>query len=99
MRSVLLVAHAARRTIVTLVNQAIDQLRDSGLEVRMLASEATQCCVGDVTVVESNDQAAAGCEVVLALGGDGTFLRAAELARPAGVARLRARDYAPSARR
>lgn len=88
MRSVLLVAHAARQTIVTLVNQAIDQLRDSGLEVRMLASEATECCVGNVTVVEADDDAAAGCEVVLALGGDGTFLRAAELARPAGVAML-----------
>ncbi|MFE9328584.1 NAD kinase [Nocardia sp. NPDC052278] len=36
-------------------------------------------------VVEHCPDAAVGCEMVLSLGGDGTFLRAAELARPAGV--------------
>jgi NAD+ kinase len=34
------------------------------------------------------ETAARDCELVLALGGDGTFLRAAELARPAGVPML-----------
>ncbi|MEV4123378.1 NAD kinase [Nocardia sp. NPDC049707] len=37
------------------------------------------------SVVEHCPDAAVGCEMVLSLGGDGTFLRAAELARPAGV--------------
>lgn len=32
-------------------------------------------------MVDPDERAAEGCEVVLALGGDGTFLRAAELAR------------------
>jgi NAD+ kinase len=87
MKSVLLVAHAARRQIITLANQAVDQLRASGYEVRMLADEATHCAPNAVCVVQSDD-AARGCELVLALGGDGTFLRAAELARPAGVPML-----------
>ncbi|WP_228001942.1 NAD kinase [Nocardia australiensis] len=38
-----------------------------------------------VRVVEHCPDAAVGCEMVLVLGGDGTFLRAAELARPAAV--------------
>ena len=36
-------------------------------------------------VVPHSPSAAPGCEMVLALGGDGTFLRAAELGRPTGV--------------
>ncbi|GAC55998.1 inorganic polyphosphate/ATP-NAD kinase [Gordonia hirsuta DSM 44140 = NBRC 16056] len=39
----------------------------------------------DVEVVSAGPEAAVGCEVVLVLGGDGTFLRAAELAYPAQV--------------
>lgn len=39
----------------------------------------------DVAVTPGNDMSAAGCEVVIVLGGDGTFLRAAELAHPASV--------------
>nr|WP_198429226.1 NAD kinase [Nocardia bovistercoris] len=38
-----------------------------------------------VRVVPHDPGAALGCEMVLVLGGDGTFLRAAELARPAEV--------------
>ncbi len=39
----------------------------------------------DVTVATGDPESAVGCEVVIVLGGDGTFLRAAELAYPAGV--------------
>ncbi|AVM00882.1 NAD kinase [Gordonia iterans] len=39
----------------------------------------------DVEVVHADSGSAEGCELVLVLGGDGTFLRAAELAYPAGV--------------
>jgi NAD+ kinase len=53
----------------------------------MLPDEAIACAPGAVRVVDPAE-AAEGCEVVLALGGDGTFLRAAELARPAGVPML-----------
>lgn len=87
MRSVLLVAHTSRRQIVTLANEVITGLTDAGLQVRMLAREAS-ACVDDAVQVVGPDEAAHGCEIVLTLGGDGTFLRAAELARPAGVAML-----------
>lgn len=46
------------------------QLRDLGAQVEVTAGDAAS---------------AQGCEVVIVLGGDGTFLRAAELAYPAGV--------------
>jgi NAD+ kinase len=39
----------------------------------------------DIEVVDADPDAAKGCELVLGLGGDGTFLRAAELARNANV--------------
>jgi NAD+ kinase len=86
-RSVLLVAHTSRRQIVKLANRASEQLRASGFEVRMLTDEAAECVDEFVRVVDGTD-AATDCEIVIALGGDGTFLRAAELARPAGVPML-----------
>jgi NAD+ kinase len=87
MRAVLIVAHTSRRQIVTLADRASRQLHEAGIEVRMLPREAAACMSESVRVTESPD-AAEGCELVLALGGDGTFLRAAELARPAGVPML-----------
>jgi NAD+ kinase len=48
----------------------------------MLAEEAAELGVVDVHSVPAAEPAALGVEVVLVLGGDGTFLRAAELARP-----------------
>ncbi|HEY1443214.1 MAG TPA: NAD kinase, partial [Mycobacterium sp.] len=39
----------------------------------------------EIEVVDADAQAAEGCELVLVLGGDGTFLRAAELARNVGI--------------
>jgi NAD+ kinase len=87
MRSVLLVAHTSRRQIVVLARRAAELLRSSGFEVRMLPSEAA-ACAGDAVRVVDPSEAANGCELVLALGGDGTFLRTAELTRPAGVPML-----------
>ena len=107
MRSVLLVAHAARRKIVELAGQIVDQLGAADVTVRMISSEALECDLPGVQVVDElpggaggvggaggagaaggASHAAGGCELVLVLGGDGTFLRAAELARPAGVPML-----------
>jgi NAD+ kinase len=39
----------------------------------------------EIEVVDAEPDAAEGCELVLVLGGDGTFLRAAELARNADI--------------
>jgi NAD+ kinase len=87
MRAVLLVAHTSRRMIIELANRASQHLHQAGIEVRMLPPEAAACLSETVRVLDSPD-AAMDCELVLALGGDGTFLRAAELARPAGVPML-----------
>jgi NAD+ kinase len=86
-RSVLLVAHCSRRIIIEQATQAIRQLQDAGLRVSMLPDEAA-CIAADGIRIAPPDQAAQEAELVLVLGGDGTFLRAAELARPAGVPML-----------
>jgi len=86
-RSVLLVAHSSRRQITALAAQVTAQLRGAGFDVRMLGGEARECGDLDVTVVDA-ERAADGAELVIALGGDGTFLRATELARPSGTPML-----------
>lgn len=90
MRSILLVAHTSRHPIQALATQICRTLAGAGMEVRMLREEAAACGDGAgpdarlVRVVDV-DGAADGAELVLVLGGDGTLLRATELARPAGV--------------
>jgi NAD+ kinase len=90
MRSVLLVVHTSRRQNVASAARAAERLQAAGIEVRMLSDEAGECSLGSARTVDPADaaEAAQGCETVIALGGDGTFLRAAELARPAGVPML-----------
>jgi NAD+ kinase len=83
-RSVLVVAHTERRQICEEATRACTHLTAAGLVVRMLADEAEHVDVDGVVAV-SADEAAQGAEVTLTLGGDGTFRRAAERARPAGV--------------
>jgi NAD+ kinase len=63
----------------------IGRLGDAGIAVRVLASEAGYIASATAVVVPVTDTAAAGAEMVLVVGGDGTLLRAAELARPARV--------------
>ncbi len=82
-RSALLVTHTGRRRSAQHAQTVAQDLLTAGFEVRVLADE-----VGDLElpagVTAVDDPAAAeGVEIVFALGGDGTFLRAAELARPA----------------
>ncbi|HET9101873.1 MAG TPA: NAD kinase [Solirubrobacteraceae bacterium] len=84
MRSVVVVAHTARHQIIALAAAAIAQLQAAGFDVRMLAEDAESWPDATVTRVGAQ-RAAVGAELMLVLGGDGTFLRAAELARPAGV--------------
>jgi NAD+ kinase len=88
-RCVLLVAHTGRKDAVTSAREVAAQLAAAGVGVRTLASEAPDLDLASVSVqaqVVPNDPSAAhGSELVLVLGGDGTLLRAAELARPAGV--------------
>lgn len=86
MRSVLLIAHPRRSEAVRAARLVVDRLHDAGLGVRMLAEEAGELGVAaDVEPVPTDERAAAGCELAVVLGGDGTLLRGAELARPTGT--------------
>jgi NAD+ kinase len=84
-RCALLVTHTGRSDILDMARRVVQGLGDAGFEVRLLASEAGDIGVEGVRVVQADDSAARGAEIALVLGGDGTFLRAAELARPAGA--------------
>jgi NAD+ kinase len=84
-RSVLLLAHTGRDATTDAARQVVKRLQAAGVEVRLLATEAADMGVTDVVLCGGERGSAAGAEVVLVLGGDGTILRAAELARDAGV--------------
>lgn len=87
-RAALVLAHTGRAEIRTMARSVVAKLGTAGFDVRMIATEAGECdLLSDVSLVGEAD-AAVGAEIVLTLGGDGTFLRAAELARPAAVPML-----------
>jgi len=88
-RSVLLLAHTGRGAATRSAELVHRSLTEAGLTVRMLASEVDElklagCDLDPVDAVGGID-AAEGVELVMVLGGDGTLLRAAEIARPAGA--------------
>lgn len=97
MRTVLLVVHPGRGEAAETARRVAKALGGSGIGLRVLSSEAAdrgrlyldpadlRATGAAVEVVEGADRAAEGCELVLVLGGDGTFLRAAELARNAEI--------------
>ena len=82
-RSVLLVAHTGRPGAVSAAHELTKRLAAAGLAVRVLDTEADDLSLSDVEAVPVAAAAADGAELVIALGGDGTLLRAAELSRPA----------------
>jgi NAD+ kinase len=80
----LLVAHTGRPAAIRVARMLVARLWEAGIGVRVLEPEAAELGVR-AAVVPVTDLAADGAEMVLVVGGDGTLLRAAELARPAGV--------------
>ena len=80
-RRVLFSVHTGRRDIVDLARTSAARLGRAGLTVRVLTDEAAALAIDDAEVVAPDAAAARGAEIVLVFGGDGTFLRAAELAR------------------
>ena len=84
-RAVLLVAHTGRPAALRSARLVVDRLTAAGLAVRVLAAEAPELSCPAATEVAASAEAAGGAEMVMVIGGDGTLLRAAELARPAGV--------------
>lgn len=85
-RIALLIAHTGRADIVELATIVCKGLHREGFDVRILEEEADDLLAGGVTVVPGDARAATGAEIVIVLGGDGTFLRAAEYARAADTA-------------
>lgn len=92
-REVLLVPHFYRPDNISSAAHAARLLSDAGIRVRLLDQSvdgAEQPAVQDPVLgaldrVTPGPAAAKGCELVLVLGGDGTFLRAAGVAREQDV--------------
>ncbi|MTD16617.1 NAD kinase [Nakamurella sp. YIM 132087] len=80
-RRVLLVAHTGRADVAAIAHKVWERLDAEGIGLVGLADESAEL---ELTALQENGRAAE-VEVVLALGGDGTLLRAAEAARPLGV--------------
>jgi NAD+ kinase len=81
----LLVAHTGRPAAIRVARVLVGKLTAAGIAVRVLEPEAADLNCSAASVVATSPAAAAGAEMVLVVGGDGTLLRAAELARPARV--------------
>lgn len=92
-RTILMVVHTGRDEATEVARRVEKVLGDNDIALRMLSAEAVdrgplhlapddmRALGVDIAVVDADERAAEGCELVLVLGGDGTFLRAAELAR------------------
>ncbi len=86
-RGVLLVAHTGRPVAIDVARDIGTRLLDAGLAVDVLAEEADELAVPGSRVVAA-EEAGAGREVAIVVGGDGSILRGAELTRPHGTALL-----------
>jgi NAD+ kinase len=87
-RRVLVIAHTGREDARVAARRLCAQLVAAGVCVRLLQTEFDDLALDpDVSteIVDSGPTAAQGCELVIVLGGDGSILRGAEFARPAGV--------------
>ncbi|ORL78840.1 NAD kinase [Prescottella equi] len=93
-RQILLVAHSGRPDITDTARRVAAICAHAGIALRLLDNEVDLSWVEKgvddpdvpvVTVVPEGPGAAADCEMVIVLGGDGSFLRAAELAQSADV--------------
>ena len=84
-RTMLVLAHTGRENALSSARQAINQLTAAGVAVRVTEEEAPALACSGASVLPAGPAAAEGAELVIVLGGDGSLLRAAELARPAGT--------------
>jgi len=89
-RRILVVAHTGRDDARRAARRLCEHLSSAGVGVRTLLGEGDHLTLDPAVAavaesVDAGPEAAVGCELVVVLGGDGTILRGAELARPAGV--------------
>jgi NAD+ kinase len=82
-RTALLVVHTGRTAAVSAARELSAELTSRGIATQLLAAEhGVLSCPGSEGVEQvPTDE----CDLVIALGGDGTLLRAAEIARPGEV--------------
>lgn len=80
-RSVLLVVHTGRTQAVVAARDLAAELGRRGIRPYALADELALLDSPDLRAA-SGEEPTDGCDLVIALGGDGTLLRAAEVARP-----------------
>ena len=97
MRTILLVVHPGREEADATAHRVAKTLGRNGIRLRLLSREAVdrgklhldpadlQSTGAVIDVVDDERSSADDCELVMVLGGDGTFLRAAELARNAEI--------------
>lgn len=83
-RRVLIVTHIGRADALRLAREIAQELAEAGIDVCALDGEAESLGLAGIEAVQP-ENAARGCELVVVLGGDGTVLRSAELARPFDV--------------
>jgi NAD+ kinase len=79
----LVLAHTGRPEVRESTQFVLDRLIAAGVAPRVLEEEAGDLDVSAATVVPEGPGAAEGVELVLVLGGDGSLLRGAEVARGA----------------
>ncbi|AKS33987.1 NAD kinase [Mycolicibacterium goodii] len=96
-RTILLVVHTGRDEATEVARRVEKVLGQHDIGLRVLSAEAVdrgsvhlapdemRALGVEIDVVDPDERAAEGCELVLVLGGDGSFLRAAELARNVGI--------------
>ncbi|RLK54761.1 MULTISPECIES: NAD kinase [Actinokineospora] len=85
-REILLVVHTGRAENRRVAEKVATCFAAAGVRLRVVDDEAPDLdpsCYSEV--VPLGPEAAVGTELVFVLGGDGTLLRAAEMAHPAGV--------------
>src|ERR1700682_2647648 len=95
-RTILLVVHTGRDEATETARRVEKVLGDHGIALRVLSAEAVDRgslhldpddmrAIGvEIEVVDADERAAEGCELVLVLGGDGPFLRAGRPGRTGG---------------
>jgi NAD+ kinase len=89
-RTVFLLAHTGRPAAIRSAELVVRGLLRCGVGVRVLAAEAADLPLPpEVELVETGGpEVLEDCELLVVLGGDGTLLRGAELARASGVPML-----------
>ncbi|MFV0534534.1 MAG: NAD kinase [Cumulibacter sp.] len=87
-REIVLVTHTGRRDIIELARGVVQRLHSAGVRVSVPQVEADElrfdgvCALPEPSPDPTHPTQQRAPELVMVLGGDGTFLRAAEYARP-----------------